>query len=317
MWFETLVCPWIAFAASLACLLFTQRWLQRHIIGLGLLAFGTQDDGIILYYTVMFPGVVLHELSHLLVASLLRVRTRRFVILPVRDEKSILLGHVEIEKTDAVRAALIGAAPLLTGLLMLALVADKAFNLSDLAAALPAGDLAVIRPAIERLIRRPDFWIWLYFTFTIANAMMPSPEDRRSWPAFIGGVFVVVLVMFAAGLQDAVVDTLTGPTASALNALAAIFFAIFALNVLAIVLVWILEWSASHIAGKSVNYKPLQEPATDAMQPTPARRPVPLHERPLPVPEPPRNAPPVEVEAPHPPVPMFDDGSDDEALDAF
>ncbi|MCZ7543122.1 MAG: hypothetical protein M5R40_06105 [Anaerolineae bacterium] len=309
---ETIITPWILFAASLAFLVFTQRWLQRHLIGLAFLFTDNEDAAVRLYHALMFPGVLLHELSHWVTARLLGVGTGRFVVLPHRDETGILLGHVEVEETDVVRGALIGAAPLVAGLLVTVLAADQALNMADLAAALPTGDLTAIGAAFARLLRAPDFWVWLYLLFAVANAMMPSPEDRRSWPPFIALMALAFVILLVAGFQETVVGVLAGPLRDALNLLAAAFVGITALNLVVMAPVWIVEETASRLMRRRVNYGPPKAPPAETPPaPRAAGGPVALHERPLPVPAPPRNAPPVDLETPHAPYPMFDDEADD------
>ena len=64
-----------------------------------------------------FPGTVLHEMSHYVVAKLLFVRTGKVSLLPRFTENGIVLGSVEVGKTDFIRHFLIGIAPLLVGVL--------------------------------------------------------------------------------------------------------------------------------------------------------------------------------------------------------
>lgn len=307
MVFDDLLTPWLLFGAALVALLLTQRWLQRHMIGLALLATGKPDLSIILYYTVMFPGVLVHEVSHWLVARVLLVRTGRFAIWPERDAHGVRLGYIEVDRPDIVRGTLVGAAPLAAGLLITLLIADQALILNDLTAALATGRLALIAPAIERLMRRPDFWIWLYLTFTIANTMMPSREDRQAWPAFFVSMLVVLAMLAAAGLGDPLVQILAGPVTEILSLLATVFFGIVVLNLCVIALVGAAEAALSRLSGRRVDYSPASPAHESPAAPPPAQPPVPFHDRPLPVPAPPQRAPPLETPTPHTPAPVFDD----------
>src|SRR5512142_3077223 len=97
-------------------LLFAQRWLHREIQWVFLLLTRSQALALGLFSLLFFPGVLLHELSHFLMARLLGVRTGRFSLLPSLVEGGKLrLGFVETAEADLVRDALIGAAPLITG----------------------------------------------------------------------------------------------------------------------------------------------------------------------------------------------------------
>ena len=58
----------------------------------------------------------MHELSHLLTAGVLFVRTGEIEFLPKMEGDQVKLGSVAIEKTDPVRRAIIGFASVFVGL---------------------------------------------------------------------------------------------------------------------------------------------------------------------------------------------------------
>src|SRR5512145_1583640 len=97
-------------------LLFAQRWLHRETQLVFLLLTRSARLALGLFSLLFFPGVLLHELSHYLMARLLGVRTGRFSLLPeLMPDGKLRLGFVETAETDIVRDALIGAAPLISG----------------------------------------------------------------------------------------------------------------------------------------------------------------------------------------------------------
>ena len=63
---------WVVF--SLIILLFMQRWIHTHLHGLFLLLMGKPERAVVLYALFLFPGVLLHEVSHWLAATFLGVR---------------------------------------------------------------------------------------------------------------------------------------------------------------------------------------------------------------------------------------------------
>lgn len=65
---------------------------------------------------LFLPGVILHELSHLLTASMLFVPTGEIEFLPEIHGNEVKMGSVSIAKTDPLRRFFIGVAPLLAGL---------------------------------------------------------------------------------------------------------------------------------------------------------------------------------------------------------
>src|SRR5258708_2217433 len=64
---------------------------------------------------LFFPGVVVHELAHALVASLLFVPVGAIEFFPKMIGNSIKLGSVQVGKSDFVRSFFIGVAPVLVG----------------------------------------------------------------------------------------------------------------------------------------------------------------------------------------------------------
>ena len=157
--------PFIWVTLALPCLYFLQRWIHRHLHGVALLLTGNKQWAIILYAIVLFPGVLLHELSHWITARLLGVKTGKFSVLPrTIAGGSVQLGYVEYYKTSKVgpfRESLIGSAPLITGTAVVILIAFKIFDVPALSAAISSGDLELFSNALLDLFETPDFLIWL------------------------------------------------------------------------------------------------------------------------------------------------------------
>src|SRR6187431_1598456 len=96
--------------AVLVALFFIQRSLHREIQAVVLIA--TRSPGITVgvFSLLFFPGIFLHELSHLLMAKLLWVRTGRFSLLPqTMPDGRLQLGYVEAAESDIFRDSLVGA----------------------------------------------------------------------------------------------------------------------------------------------------------------------------------------------------------------
>jgi len=82
-----------------------------------------KSDRLILFLIsfIYFPGTVVHELSHYIVALLLNLHPREIQLFPVIEGRHIRLGHVLYEKhpDDFLRSVLVGIAPFLGGLIVL------------------------------------------------------------------------------------------------------------------------------------------------------------------------------------------------------
>lgn len=173
-------------------LLYLQRWLHREIQGVFLLITHRADITMALFSILFLPGVLLHELSHFLVARLLGVRTGQLSLIPRPLENGkIQLGYVETERSDLLRDAIIGVAPLLAGSSFVAIAGLYGLHLNIFQIDGSKLDLNFLVETIETVYNSPDFWLWFYLIFTISSTMMPSASDRRAWLPL--GILVLIL----------------------------------------------------------------------------------------------------------------------------
>jgi hypothetical protein len=158
------------------------------------------DVALMLYFVIVLPGVVLHELSHWLMAKLLRVRVSWPKIGPERRGRSrrVSLGSVRVANADPVRTSLIGVAPLLGGSAVILLIGNLVLGVDELAAAVAGKGVEGILAGLAQIMRVPDFWLWLYLIFAVSNAMLPSESDMvpvRPVLIFLGAVVVLVVIL--------------------------------------------------------------------------------------------------------------------------
>jgi hypothetical protein len=164
--------PLLWLAATLALLLLIERWIHRHLQGVMLLLTGDPDIAVVLYALPLLPGIFVHELSHALAAILLGARVGRISIRPKRTGQRVQLGFVPVEKTDVVRASLIGLAPLLVGSGVILLIGYWVFDLGTLGGALVTVWVAGLGPAVVESLAEPLTtalrWLATMCTLTIA-----------------------------------------------------------------------------------------------------------------------------------------------------
>lgn len=79
-----------AFVLLVVALDLLQRWIGRHVQGIGVLLFNSSYAGMALLWFVLLPGVVLHEISHWLMARLLGVPTGRLCLTPSLQGKQVV-----------------------------------------------------------------------------------------------------------------------------------------------------------------------------------------------------------------------------------
>ena len=191
--------PLIALAGTLLPLLAVKTWILNNLQELSLR--WTRDPAVamVLYFVVILPGVVVHELSHWLMATILGVRVSKISLGPVaKGRNSVSLGSVRVAKVDPLRASLIGVAPLLGATAAILLIGTLVLGLDDFVARLSAGGSQELPASLAAMVRVPDFWLWLYLIFAISNAMLPSESDMtavRPVLIFLGILAAVLLLV--------------------------------------------------------------------------------------------------------------------------
>ncbi len=127
--------PLIALVATLLPLLLAKRLITRNLQELSIRWVGDPDVALVLYFVIVLPGVVVHELSHWLMAKILGVRVGKLSIGPVRKARSrrVTLGSVRVAAVDPLRASLIGLAPLLGGTAIILLIGMLVLDVGNLA----------------------------------------------------------------------------------------------------------------------------------------------------------------------------------------
>ncbi len=237
------------------CLLVLKRWLSRHLYGLGLLLTGKHDIAILVYFVLLFPGVLAHELSHWLSAKLLRVPTGRISIGPTKKGGGATrFGSVSVAKTDPLRGSLIGLAPLLTGTILILVIAYLVFGLAapeELPINLGAEDMLW---TLRGYLAVPNFWLWVYLIFSISNAMLPSETDRQAWFSLALYCMLAILVLYGLGLLQQVPYEISIPFLNALNHLSFAFLVTIIVDGAVIVVVFLLERVVMVLTGRRVEY---------------------------------------------------------------
>jgi hypothetical protein len=241
-------------AATLVLLLLIERWIHRHLQGTMLLFMGDPDVAAVLYALPLLPGILLHELSHAFAAVLLGVRVGRISIRPKRAGQRIQLGFVPVERTDVVRASLIGLAPLLAGSAVTLLIGYRVFGIGMVGTALVTGDWASLVAGLLRTLKASDAWIWAYVIFAVSNTMLPSRADRQGWTPVILFLFLIGVLIWAAGLGPAIVESLTDPLTIALRWLAMMCALTIVVDLPFILLFALAESLLERVKGMRVEY---------------------------------------------------------------
>lgn len=250
--------PFVWVAITLPVLLMLQRWIHRHLHGISYLITGNKHWAVLAYALILFPGVLLHEVSHYLAATLLGIRTGTLSLLPqIKKDGSIQLGYVEYYKDKQIgpiRESLVGGAPLIAGTAAIVLISLYVFRLTEAAAAVQQGSIDSLTIALGQLVSTNDFFLWLYLLFAVSNAMMPSSSDRRAWPAFLTILAVVGFVLYLFGLQQYLMQGLAGPVAVVFGYLGLAFSITIAVDLFVMGFLYVVESLIGRLKGVELVY---------------------------------------------------------------
>lgn len=244
--------PILIFVIVLALTVLLQQWLHRHIQGFGLALTGNPGCAVRLLFYLLLPGVLLHELSHYIVARLLFVRTRSFKIGVGRAKgQMVSLGSVNVQRTDPLRESLIGIAPFVVGIGAIWLIAGWGFDLW-LSDGLSIGEFF---KRVQAYAHDWTTWLDLYLIFAVSTAMIPSESDREPWGPIITVLGLVAAVLFLIGGAPRVsADWVT----LARNLLDALTFALgvaVVVNAATALTLWVMELTITRLNGKRVEYR--------------------------------------------------------------
>jgi len=133
------------------------------------------------YYLLLAPGTMIHELCHATMSLILLVPVREVHPFRLRREPdgTVQLGEVVHDSTDPIRNFLIATAPLFGA-------AGIIYGLSVWM--LPKG------VSWEQLLRSGWTYLFLVIVFLIALGLSPSRQDLKALPAFLITALVVGLV---------------------------------------------------------------------------------------------------------------------------
>ena len=106
------------FFFQLILLFFVSRVTITHLFQVLRLVFRHDKIVYSVIAFVFFPGTVIHELSHFVMAIFLFLKVRDIHVFPQWEGQYLKLGRVYYEKKDVVRSIIVGIAPIIVGLLL-------------------------------------------------------------------------------------------------------------------------------------------------------------------------------------------------------
>jgi hypothetical protein len=140
-----------------------------------------------LLFYILLPGIIIHELSHVLFSGLLFVPIGKMHLYPELTESRLHLGSVEVGKTGFIRRFIIGISPIIFGLILILLIIYSLINKTYF---LPN----LIPPLVFDIVL-------MYFLFTIVNTMFSSRKDMEGAWKFFLAVFLIGIIFYFIGFR--------------------------------------------------------------------------------------------------------------------
>jgi hypothetical protein len=229
----------------LICMLpffFIQIKLHQEVMMVCLLIMRRESAANLLFFILFLPGILLHEGSHWLTAKILKVHVGDFSLKPkMLKDGRIQLGYVETAQTDWLRDTLIGAAPVIFGMLLIAWIAIGRFNIITAWQTFTSFELATLWVILREIFQTPDFWIWFYLVFSISSMMLPSPSDRRAWLPLALIVLIIFGLLLLAGAGSWMQSYLLPGLNSFMANVAMCFWISLGMHFILLVPIWILK----------------------------------------------------------------------------
>jgi len=163
------------FVIELTFLYFISRLSIRELFYSLRIFFRSEKIVFAIVALIFFPGTVIHELSHFIVAMLLFLKVREIHIFPEFEKNYIKLGRVIYEKQDVIRGIIVGIAPIAIGLVIF-------FWMSTL-----------------QIFFIENIWLkllMLYLIFVISTTMFSSRQDLIDLGYLLPITIIIILFLY-------------------------------------------------------------------------------------------------------------------------
>lgn len=235
------------FIVELAVLYFLSRGVTQSIYTFMYLLTVSKSIAFTTVTLILFPGTLMHELSHLIVAEVLGVRTGKLTLTPqVVSKDETHLGSVEIVQSDPIRRYTIGLAPLLVGLGLLTWIATV----------IPGAFEAVsVQLAQRQLFGSNDIWYLLglfYLFFVISNSMFSSKRDLEGILPYLLLVGILIALAWYLGAFVMLKGVALSAVQSVMTTLIQTLGLVLALNIILLLLIRFLIVVLGKIVGRRV-----------------------------------------------------------------
>jgi len=197
-----------------------------------MLLFPSRSIAVTVITLVLFPGTIIHELSHLFTAEILGVKAGKLELVPDNIRKAeVQTGSVAIAVTDPLRRTLIGLAPFVTGLLLITAISwFLSASIGEAVNAFQSGTLYT-HPSLYMAIGG------VYLVFAISNTMIPSRVDLKGTPVVLGVIIAITITAYFVGFRFALTGSSLELAQTILQALVQSLALVVAINTALLVVI--------------------------------------------------------------------------------
>lgn len=167
----------LVFFIAFAFIFLLSKEVSKRISAVLLRIFKSHKVAIHVLSFIFFPGVIVHELSHWIMANMLFVKTGEIEFMPQIHGNTVKLGSVAVAKTDPIRRFFIGVAPILFGLIVI------------------FGLYVLLFPTFTIAFSWKEL-LFLCMLFEVGNTMYSSKKDMEGAVGFFVIVAVLILLYF-------------------------------------------------------------------------------------------------------------------------
>lgn len=169
----------LLFFLELFILFFLSKELQQTLSLFLYKITRSKKTTVIILSILFFPGTLIHELAHFIMAQILFVKTGEINLIPRFDGQKLTMGSVTVLGADPLRRIFIGVAPFLTGTTLI---------------------LALLSLTQEyHLFNTSCMIVISYGVFVIGNSMFSSKKDLEGMIIFIPLICIILSVYIILG----------------------------------------------------------------------------------------------------------------------
>lgn len=209
----------IFFIFCLGVELFIQNLIRQHLFNVSYRLTPNPGCALKFFGLIMFPGTLLHEVSHLASALILGSRVSTVSLKPRYAENGFIeLGSVVAKDVGAFRNAIISIAPMGIGSGLILLVGWLVFDLPAVAAAVEVGASDQVIEYLTNPLGTLWGWLGAYVIIIVSMNMFPSLTDLQN---AIGLIFLPIFLLVVLAIlyltQSAILSAFVEFTNSALT----------------------------------------------------------------------------------------------------